>query len=188
MKNSKYLGKGKRTKKVTAAMLKRSRKLAVAFMKNHFVVNLPNHPSKVSLIFNKNGNKVLAPKYVTDALIKEPLKWTVHGYFLGRDNQGNQYIVSMYPINFDHPVLYSHVAQPVSEGISKVMREDCNVKHYISGAWIAVSEGREVTEEFAFDLFLKHGAFDHKSNWERQKEADNVKPYKIVEEASSNNS
>ena len=147
-----------------ARTIKSQRLMVTKFMRNHLIVSLPKIQQSV-FIFTNEGVQVPIHSVLADGLAKHAIAWTVHGYFIGRTPLGDTYIQSMEPLVYT-PVKYDSVRYEVGNSIQACIERDCNPKHYISGAWIAVSEGRDVPEELAFKIFDELGIFKEKANWE----------------------
>ena len=148
-----------------ARELKHRRAAVQKFMRNHLILNLPNEENEGVRIVSLAGKELQLHSKEAKAILTEPIAWTFHGYFVGRDNNGRNYIQSMEPVNFP-PTVYDAIGKAVGKGIAKAVKTLCNPQHYIVGCWIATSEGREVDEETAYDLIERYGGFRDTARWE----------------------
>ena len=151
---------------VRARTLKLVRMAAQNYMRKHIIFNMPTSTREGVRVINlATGTEVPITSKEASGLSSEPIKWTFHGYFIGRDNNGRNYIQSMEAINFE-PVKYEEIRETVGSGITKALKTLCNPNHYITGCWIATSEGKEIDEEYAYDLIKRYGGFDEEAKWE----------------------
>lgn len=107
--------------------------------------------------FTHAGQKIGLRLPEVEAVCDTPLLWKIGCYAICKDTAGRDYIKSMC-IVLSEPVKQSAINKALSQAHYDWMKQEVNMRHLLTLAWIATT-GPEPSDETAAKMFAQMGAW-----------------------------